>query len=168
MENSKSNRRDFKKPVSDIETRTIDVGKVFKVTKGGRSQSFRALVAAGDKKGRVGIGFGKALEARDAIEKANEDAKRNMVNIPIVNTTVPHEYIGKFNRSRVLIMPAKEGAGIISGGTSRIIVELSGLKDVLTKSYGSRNKSNTAKATLDGLVNMRTKEEILALRGNID
>lgn len=165
MQNNKKGKRGFRKPKSDIETKTIQINKVFKVTKGGRNQSFSALVAAGNKKGKVGLGFGKALEVRDAIEKASDEAKRNLIEIPIVDTTVPHEIEGRFNKSKVLIMPAKEGTGIISGGTSRAVVELAGIKDVLTKSYGSRNKINTAKATLDGLMNLRTKEEIFALRG---
>ena len=126
---------------------------------------FSALMVVGDGEGGVGVGMGKAAEVPEAIRKATADAKRNMIKISTVGTTVPHEAIGKFGSGKVLIMPAAEGTGVIAGGPVRAIMEVAGIKDVRTKSYGTNNSINCVKAAFDGLKQMRTAEEIAALRG---
>jgi small subunit ribosomal protein S5 len=143
----------------------ITVNRVTKVVKGGRNMRFSALVVAGDKAGKVGVGTGKAAEVPNAIDKATMSAKKHMVSIPLEGTTIPHEVIGKFGTSMVKLLPAKEGTGVIAGGSVRPVVELCGIKDITAKTYGSRNKINCVRATLDGLMQLRSKEEIAALRG---
>ena len=143
----------------------IAVNRVTKVVKGGRNMRFSALVVAGDKSGKVGVGAGKAAEVPNAIDKATISAKKHMVSIPLEGTTIPHEVVGKFGTSMVKLLPAKEGTGVIAGGSVRPVVELCGIKDITAKTYGSRNKINCVRATLNGLMQLRSKEEIAALRG---
>lgn len=168
---SKFNRRPARrghrreKEFDPITSKLVNVNRVTKVVKGGRTMRFNALVVAGDKEGRVGIGMGKASEVPMAIEKATAIAKKNMVKIALSDTTIPHEVIGKFGSSTVKLIPSKEGTGVIAGGSVRPVVELCGIKDVTAKAYGSRNTINCVKATLDALMQLRTIEEIAALRG---
>ena len=162
-------KQEKNKPVrrqeSEIENKVISVRRVTKTTKGGRSLSFSALVVVGNGKGKVGIGSGKDSEVPNAIDKAVADAKRHMIAIPLVGTTIPHEILGKFGKSSVLLLPTKEGSGIIAGGAARAVIELSGIKDIVAKAYGSRNSINLVKATMEGLKALRTIEQIAALRG---
>ncbi len=143
----------------------VAVNRVTKVVKGGRTMRFSALVVVGDGKGMVGIGMAKAAEVPQAIEKANLRAKKAMVKISLVDTTIPHEVIGKFGRGKVLMMPAQPGTGVIAGGPVRNVLEAVGIKDIRTKSYGSNNPINCVKATFDGLTQLRTREQVAALRG---
>jgi len=162
-------KQEKNKPVrrqeSEIENKVISVRRVTKTTKGGRNLSFSALVVVGNGKGKVGIGSGKDSEVPNAIDKAVADAKRHMITIPLVGTTIPHEILGKFGKSSVLLLPTKEGSGIIAGGAARAVIELSGIKDIVSKAYGSRNSINLVKATMEGLKALRTIEQIAALRG---
>jgi len=165
--NKKFDRRDNRKrvkEVSDIESKTIAINRVTKVVKGGRKMKFAAHVIVGDRKGRVGYGSGKAAETPAAIDKALKRAKANMITVSISENTIPHEVTGKFGTSKVFMMPAKTGNGIIAGSSVRPIVELAGIKDITTKAYGSRNAINCAKATFDALKKLRTAEEIMAIR----
>ena len=150
---------------NEMPNKLIALNRVAKVVKGGRTLRFSALMVVGDGQGGVGVGMGKAAEVPEAIRKATADAKRNMIKISTVGTTVPHEAIGKFGSGKVLIMPASEGTGVIAGGPVRAIMEVAGIKDVRTKSYGTNNSINCVKAAFDGLKQMRTVEEIAALRG---
>lgn len=159
------NNKKFKKVESEFDNRVISIRRVSKATQGGRNMSFSALVVVGNKKGKVGIGSGKATEVPSAIEKAVQSANKNLVFIPLVGTSIPHEVLGKFGKASVLLMPAKEGTGVIAGGASRAVIELAGVKDILSKSYGARNKINSVKATLEGLKGLRTIEQVAALRG---
>ena len=143
----------------------VAVNRVTKVVKGGRTMRFSALCVVGDGKGMVGIGMAKAAEVPQAIEKANLRAKKAMVKIALVDTTIPHEAIGKFGRGKVLLMPAQPGTGVIAGGPVRNVLEAVGIKDIRTKSYGSNNPINCVKATFDGLTSLRTREHIAELRG---
>lgn len=143
----------------------VAVNRVTKVVKGGRTMRFSALVVVGDGKGSVGIGMAKAAEVPQAIEKANLRAKKAMVKVALVDTTIPHEVIGTFGRGKVLLMPAQPGTGVIAGGPVRNVLEAVGIKDIRTKSYGSNNPVNCVKATFEGLVALRSREQIAALRG---
>ncbi len=143
----------------------VAVNRVTKVVKGGRTMRFSALVVVGDGKGSVGIGMAKAAEVPQAIEKANLRAKKAMVKVSLVDTTIPHEAIGKYGRGKVLLMPAQPGTGVIAGGPVRNVLEAVGIKDIRTKSYGSNNPINCVKATFNGLVSLRSREQIAALRG---
>ena len=145
--------------------KNICVNRVTKVVKGGRTMRFSALVVVGDGKGSVGIGMAKAAEVPQAIEKANLRAKKAMVKVALVDTTIPHEVIGTFGRGKVLLMPAQPGTGVIAGGAARSIIDLAGIKDIVTKRHGSSNKINLVKATLNGLKALKTKEQIAARRG---
>lgn len=145
--------------------KTVEINRVTKVVKGGRTMRFSALCVVGDGKGSVGIGMAKAAEVPQAIEKANLKAKKAMVKIALVDTTIPHEVIGTFGRGKVLLMPAQPGTGVIAGGPVRNVLEAVGIKDIRTKSYGSNNPINCVKATFDGLTSLRTREHIAALRG---
>lgn len=151
--------------VSEFQEKLVAINRVAKVVKGGRNFRFSALVVVGDEKGKVGIGQGKANEVPEAIRKAVEAAKRKMVNIPLVGTTIPHEIVGKFGTSKVLLMPASEGVGVIAGGAARAVLEMAGVKDIRTKVYGSHTPANCVKATLNGLTSLRTVEEVARLRG---
>lgn len=148
-----------------FEEEIINIGRVTKVTKGGRHFRFSATVAVGDKKGQVGIGTGKANEVPDAIKKAVQAATKNVVRVSIVDGTIPHEAIGVQGASKVLLKPACEGTGVKAGGPVRSVLELAGVKDILSKSLGSNTKINMAYATLKALQSMRTKEQVAALRG---
>ena len=143
----------------------VAVNRVTKVVKGGRTMRFSALCVVGDGKGSVGIGMAKAAEVPQAIEKAQLRAKKAMVKIDLVGTSIPHETIGTFGRGKVLLMPAETGTGVIAGGPVRNVLEAVGIKDIRTKSYGSNNPINCVKATFNGLVSLRSKERIAQLRG---
>ena len=159
----------LRKPIDarqlEITEKVVEIRRVTKVVKGGRNFRFAALVVVGDENGHVGIGTGKAMEVPDAIKKAVEDAKKNLIHIPIVGTTIPHQVKGHFGAGKILIMPAKEGTGVIAGGPARAVLELAGLKDVRAKSLGSNNPRNMVNATMEGLKSLRTAEEIARLRG---
>jgi small subunit ribosomal protein S5 len=165
---SRKPRRDNRRPerVSDgLEKRMINLNAISKVTKGGKTLRYDALMVVGDKNGKVGIGLAKALDVTQAIEKATLVAKKNMISVCIDGTTIPHDIIGKFGTTKVLMMPSPEGKGIIAGGAVRDVVELAGIKDITTKRYGSNNPVNCVKATFEGLKAMRTAEQIAAIRG---
>jgi small subunit ribosomal protein S5 len=150
---------------SEWEEKIIQVRRVTKVVKGGKKLSFRAVVAVGNGKGQVGIGVGKAAEVISAIQKGVVDARKSLVKVPLVGTTIPHQITGKRGSSRILLKPAAKGTGVIAGGAARAILELAGVGDVLSKSLGSRAPLNVARATVDGLGGLRTFEEAARLRG---
>ncbi|MCH5350657.1 MAG: 30S ribosomal protein S5 [Clostridiales bacterium] len=164
-------REDFKKKrekdtVDDgIKTKLVTTRRVCKVVKGGRNSSFAALVVAGDGKGKVGIGMGKATEVPEAIKKAEQAARRNMQVISLNGTSIPHEALGKYSCSSVLLRPAPEGRGVIAGGSVRAVLELCGINNITTKCYGSRNPINVVKATMNALTSLRTLDQVAALRG---
>ena len=151
--------------VSEFKDRLVAVNRVTKVTKGGSTFRFVALVVVGDEKGRVGCGMGKAAEISEAIRKGNEDAKKHLVNVSLLNTSIPHEVKAGFGTSKVHLMPAPEGTGVIAGGAARAVLELAGVKNIRTKSYGSNNKINMVKATIEALKQLRNAEEVAKLRG---
>ena len=153
------------RPESEWEEKIIQVRRGTKVVKGGKKLSFRAVVAVGNGKGQVGIGVGKASEVISAIQKGVVDAKKSLISVPLVGTSIPHQIIGKTGSSRILLKPAAKGTGVIAGGAARSILELAGVGDVLSKSLGSRSPLNVARATVDGLKNLRTFEEAARLRG---
>lgn len=159
------NRDRTRREDDGIEKTLVCVRRVTKVVKGGKTMRFSALVVVGDKKGSVGIGTGKASEVPSAVEKATERARKHMQKINIVNGTIPHDAVGEFSATKILLFPAKEGTGLICGGSARAIIELAGIKDIVTKIHGSSNKINVVKATLAGLLSIKTKEEIAAKRG---
>ncbi len=148
-----------------IKTKLVDTRRVSKVVKGGRNSSFAALVVAGDGKGKVGIGMGKATEVPEAIKKAEQAARRNMQTIALNGTSIPHETVGKFSCSKVLLRPAPEGRGVIAGGSVRAVLELCGINNITTKCYGSRNPINVVKATMNALTGLRTLDQVAAMRG---
>ncbi len=150
---------------SEFQDRVVEIRRVSKVVKGGRRFNFSALVVVGDGKGRVGAGLGKANTVPAAIQKGQDRAKRNMFQVPMRNTTIPHGVIGKFESSDVLLKPASEGTGVIAGGGVRAVLELAGIKDVLTKALGSTTAVNLVQATVEGLQRLRTKAEIEQARG---
>ncbi|ABR50533.1 ribosomal protein S5 [Alkaliphilus metalliredigens QYMF] len=149
----------------DMKEQVVDIRRVTKVVKGGRNFRFAALVVVGDENGHVGVGTGKAMEIPDAIRKGIQAAKKNLLLVPTVGTTVPHEVIGHFGAGNVLIMPAKEGTGIIAGGPVRAVLELAGIKDVRAKSLGTNNSRNMVSATMDGLRQLKRAEDVAKLRG---
>ena len=162
----KRNQNKNSEKVSDgFDKKMVTVNRISKTVKGGRKMRFNALVVVGDRNGRVGIGMGKAAEVSLAVEKATSDAKKHVVNIDLFNTTIPHEIVGTFETTKVILMPSKEGSGVIAGGAVRDVVELAGIKDITTKLYGSNNPVNCVKATFNGLINLRSAEKIAALRG---
>jgi small subunit ribosomal protein S5 len=151
-------------PLNLTET-VVKVNRSAKVMKGGRRFSFSALIVLGNREGVVGVGFGKANEVPPAVEKGVADAKKRLVRVPLVGTTVPHPVIGVYRASRVKIIPAAPGTGVIAGQGARAILEAAGVKDVLTKAYGSTNAVNLVKATFDGLMKLRTRDQVAKMRG---
>ena len=143
----------------------VAINRVAKVVKGGRTFRFSAVVVVGDENGHVGVGNGKAAEVPDAIKKAIEDAKKNMVEVPIVGTTIPHEFVGRFGSANVMLKPAPEGSGVIAGGSVRPVLELAGYSDIKTKVIGTNNPRNVVYATINALKNMSTVEEVAKKRG---
>ena len=152
---------------SEFKEKLVAVNRVSKTVKGGRNMRFSALMVVGDTEnpGTVGCGMGKAVEIPEAIRKGVEDAKKSMITVPLDGTTIPHEVVGVFGTGRVKLLPAPEGTGIIAGGPVRAVLEAVGIRDIRTKSYGSNNPANCVKATIDGLSQLRTVEEIAKLRG---
>ena len=164
--NKRRPKRNFDKPKSDLEDKVISINRVTKVVKGGRQFRFAATVVVGNRKGKVGIGLGKAKEMPDAVKKATQAANKNVINVSLIeNRTIPHEIIVKDGASKVMLKPATEGTGVKAGGPVRDVLELAGVKDVLSKSLGSSTKINMARATLKALQNQKTIQKIAALRG---
>lgn len=160
------NRRDARDKKKLLEDTVISISRVTKVTKGGRHFRFSATVVVGNRKGLVGIGTGKANEVPEAIAKAIQSANKNVVRVALIdNRTIPHEALGKVGRAKVMVKPAKEGTGIIAGGAARAVLELAGVRDIVSKSLGSNTKINVAKATLEALVQQKTPAKVAALRG---
>lgn len=154
----------FESDSSELEEKVISVNRVAKVVKGGRRFSFTALVTVGDRNGRVGIGLGKASEVSEAIRKGTESAKRSMTRMNLVEGTIPHRIDGRYGATTIVMRPASPGTGVIAGGAVRAILEAAGVQDILAKVLGSRNPNNVVKATMDGLKNLRTRDQELAFR----
>lgn len=165
-ENNRPRGKRNDRPVDDgLEKRMVNVRSVQKTVKGGRTLSFSALCVVGDRKGRVGIGTGKARETVNAIEKAFNEAKKNMITVNMNGTTIPHEIVMKYGASTIALKPAKEGTGVIAGGAARPVLELAGIRDITAKNHGSNNKINTVRATFEALKALQTAEQVAAIRG---
>ncbi len=150
---------------SEFKDRLVTLNRVSKTVKGGRNMRFSALVVVGDENGRVGVGMGKAAEVPEAIRKANEDAKKHLVTVPLAGTTIPHESTGYYSTAKSVLMPAPEGTGVIAGGAARAVLELAGVRDIRTKSFGTNNPINMVKATLEALKQLRSAEQVAKMRG---
>ena len=155
----------MEKQENELKEKVVAISRVAKVVKGGRNFRFSAVVVVGDGNGHVGVGNGKAAEVPDAIKKAIQEAKKNLIEVPIVNTTVPHEFIGKFGSANVLLKPADVGTGLIAGGSVRPVLELAGYQNIRTKVIGTNNPRNVVYATMEGLKSMQTVEQVAAKRG---
>ena len=164
-ENKKGKKVQEVEVVKEFEERVVSVNHITKVVKGGRRYRFSAVVVVGNRKGQVGLGTGKAIEVPDAISKAVEDAKKNLITVPIVGTTIPHEITGIYGAGKVFLKPAPDGTGIIAGGPVRAVVELAGIQDILSKSLGSSTPINIVRATIKGLSELRTVEQVALIRG---
>ena len=149
----------------ELKEKVVAINRVAKVVKGGRTFRFSAVVVVGDENGHIGVGNGKAAEVPDAIKKAIEEAKKNLITVPIVGTTIPHEYVGKFGSASVMLKPGAKGTGVIAGGSVRPVLELAGYKDIKTKVIGTNNPRNVVYATIDALKNMQTAEAVAKKRG---
>ena len=158
-------RRDREEPVSEWKERLVALNRVTKVVKGGKNFRFAALVVVGNEKGQVGAAIGKAKEVPEAIRKAKEAAMKHLVNVPMEGTTIPHAIDGLYGTAKVVLLPAEEGAGVIAGGGARAVLELAGVKDIRTKTFGTNNRINTVKATLEGLKGLRNAETVAKMRG---
>ena len=154
-----------RRPESEFQEKMVSINRVSKTVKGGRNMRFSALVVIGDGKGRVGCGIGKATEIPEAARKAAEDAKKHLIHVCLKGTSIPHEMVGRYGTGEVVLLPAPEGTGVIAGGPARAVLELCGVKDIRTKSYGTNNPINMVKATIQGLAGLRNAEEVAKLRG---
>lgn len=158
-------KKDLQVQEKQFEERVVSINHITKVVKGGRRYRFSAVVVVGDRKGKVGVGTGKAIEIPDAIKKAVEDAKKSLIEVPIINTTIPHEIYGVHGGGRVFLKPAIDGTGVIAGGPVRAVVELAGIQNILSKSLGSNTPLNIVRATINGLRELRTVEDVALIRG---